>query len=271
MNEVQRQAYLSALGIENYMPRLVLPSAPLSVRCKLPDNLEVEGHRSPAPVIDNPTPERQGDIKGAGGFSSLEEVAHDSKAGDVLQAFGKAKPVENVKAVVEPQPKVIEDTAPNFALTVWRIESDLMIVDTREVKQALPTDRLLSNILIALGYHLPSLPTPKVLKWPMIDNDFSEQGGEDARNMLHAFLDAQLVLDPVKHLWLLGSAAASYILPAECSYPEVIEGQLVPGGRPEIESLATPVLVTSSLVDMLLNPSLKAQTWRVIHPLMVQR
>jgi hypothetical protein len=39
MNELQRQAYLSALGIENYAPRWFLPSAPVSVACSMPIQL----------------------------------------------------------------------------------------------------------------------------------------------------------------------------------------------------------------------------------------
>src|SRR6187402_3035801 len=39
MNELQRQAYLSALGIENYAPRWLLPSAPVSVVCAMPMQL----------------------------------------------------------------------------------------------------------------------------------------------------------------------------------------------------------------------------------------
>jgi hypothetical protein len=36
MNEYQRQAYLSALGVDNYMPRWRLPLAPEPVACELP-------------------------------------------------------------------------------------------------------------------------------------------------------------------------------------------------------------------------------------------
>ena len=36
MNELQRQAYLSALGIENYAPRWLLPAAPVSAPCVMP-------------------------------------------------------------------------------------------------------------------------------------------------------------------------------------------------------------------------------------------
>ena len=40
MNELQRQHYLSALGVDTYMPRWHLPFAPISVACELPALVE---------------------------------------------------------------------------------------------------------------------------------------------------------------------------------------------------------------------------------------
>jgi hypothetical protein len=146
-----------------------------------------------------------------------------------------------------------------------------LVIDTRDVAQALPTDRLLSNILIALGYQLPTLPKPNVLKWPMIENASSGQSSNDARDMLHAFLDAQLLLDPVKSIWLMGESAARHVLPSDFNYADYI-GQVdhVPT-VPSLESPVTPIVVSASLVDMLLQPSLKALTWKQVQPLVARR
>ncbi len=270
------------------MPRYLLPNAPYPKQCVRPavsaPQMQSQALQAPGEAVE----------QAAAGPASIQEqsVASEnttkaSMVGDVLQSFGQkpasAKPPEiEEQAVVDSNPvsksreirKPVETgggVAPNFSLSIWRIESDLMIIDTRDVKQALPTDRLLSNILLALGYRLPALPAAKVLKWPMIENDMSEQSAENARDMLHAFLDAQLLLDPVKHIWLLGSAAASYILPEEYNYPQVIEDQLHSEELLQLEALATPVRVTVSLVDMLLDPLLKAETWRLLQALIVQR
>ena len=290
MNELQRQAYLSALGIDNYMPRCLMAHAPASVLCVLPD---VTGHDSQptGPVINPasaavmhlasdpvPTPSDTGEHRAPLGVQSLQSQEKtsppDSKLDDALEAFalgssatkfakGASKDAAPLAAATDARPK--------FSLTIWRVNADIMIVDTRDLQLALPTERLLSNMLIALGYQLPSLPKANVLKWPMIDNDPAGQGIEDARDMLHAFLDAELLLDPVKHLWLMGAAAATYILPPSHTYPEVIDAQLASAQPIILEALATPLVVTPSLVDILQNPSLKSQVWRVIQPLIAKR
>jgi len=290
LNELQRQAYLSALGIDNYMPRCVLAYAPASVQCALPDVAELS-NRAVEPldsssraavsdIADRPVPIKSLTDELIGSKSELDlrkdenSTSPDSKLGEVLEAFGtkpgtkkdQPLPSKDVVALV-----AATDSRPKFSLTIWRVSADLMVVDTRDLQQALPTERLLSNILMALGYQLPSLPKANVLKWPMIDNDLGGQGVEDARDMLHAFLDAELLLDPVKHLLLMGSAASTYILPPSHVYPDVIDAQLASAHPIILESLATPLVVTPSLVDILLEPSLKAQVWRLIQPLIVKR
>ncbi len=290
MNELQRQAYLSALGIDNYMPRCALAYAPASVQCALPDVRELS-NRAAEPAISSSRAAVVGMADRPVSIKSLTDnltepkdvlglddkansSASDSKVEEVLGAFGagSSKKKEEKLSLKEPESlNAATDLRPKFSLTIWRVSPDLMVVDTRDLQQALPTERLLVNILMALGYQLPSLPKANVLKWPMIDNDLGGQGVEDARDMLHAFLDAELLLDPVKHLLLMGSAAATYILPPSHIYPEVIHSQLASANPIILESLATPLVVTPSLVDILLEPSLKAQVWRLIQPLIVKR
>jgi hypothetical protein len=261
------------------------------VQCTLPDVTRLHTNTSDqsvssarAAVIDisssGPVPIKSltDGLTGKLGAESLQSkgqaASPESKLGEVLGAFGAAANAKKPESVIAkdsaPLPEAT-DLRPKFSLTIWRVSADLMVVDTRDLQQALPTERLLSNILKALGYQLPSLPKANVLKWPMIDNDPAGQGPEEARDMLHAFLDAELLLAPVKHLWLMGSAAATYVLPPSHSYPEVIDSQLVSAHPIILESLATPLVVTPSLVDILLSPSLKAQVWRVIQPLIVKR
>jgi len=268
----------------------MLVHAPASVQCALPDVTELNNpaaeslHNTPrAAVVEiakGPVPIKSltDELIGSGRALDLgndkNSSSPDSKLGDVLETFGagsntKKDERRSLKDTVSLVP--VTDLRPKFSLTIWRVSADLMVVDTRDLQQALPTERLLTNILMALGYQLPSLPKANVLKWPMIDNDLGGQGVEDARDMLHAFLDAELLLDPVKHLLLMGSAASTYILPPSHIYPEVIDSQLASAHPIILESLATPLVVTPSLVDILLEPSLKAQVWRLIQPLIVKR
>ncbi len=269
------------------MPRVVLSAAPEATLCNLDGVAEAvasEAALSPADAVRSAVELMSSSSASQSPNENTPTTnsrasTQPSKIADVLGAMvGKSlgepasSPKETKSETGSPiAPTRKESLSPNFSLTVWRIESELLVIDTRDVAQALPTDRLLSNILIALGYHLPTLPKPNILKWPMIENASSGQSSDDARDMLHAFLDAQLLLDPVKSIWLMGDAAASHVLPSNFNYADYI-GQSEPvQPPPPLESPATPVVVTTSLVDMLLNPSLKAQTWKLVQPLIARR
>jgi len=288
LNELQRQSYLSALGIDTYMPRVVLSAGPEFVLCDLESVAETVSQQALSSPIDA-VRSAVNLIEAAPSAPLLNKTMADknesipatgpSKIDDVLESIVGKPEVRGTKpersapteALSESRLAPQDELSPNFALTVWRIESDILVIDTRDVAQALPTDRLLSNILIALGYQLPTLPKPNVLKWPMIENASSGQNSNDARDMLHAFLDAQLLLDPVKSIWLMGESAARHVLSSDFNYADYI-GQVdhVPT-VPSLESPVTPIVVSASLVDMLLQPSLKALTWKQVQPLVARR
>ena len=74
----------------------------------------------------------------------------------------------------------------SFALSFWRVSEDLMVVDSRHSELALPVEKLLNNILFALGYPR-QLPKVDALSWPMVDAPHQDQGENAARDTLHGF------------------------------------------------------------------------------------
>ena len=84
VHELQRQAYLSALGIENYMPRMILPFAPPSSVCELPVFAELHEAPSqqdklpPIPVV-------------AAEVTSQANTTRNSVANDILADVAPAK------------------------------------------------------------------------------------------------------------------------------------------------------------------------------------
>lgn len=263
MNESVRLAYLSALGVDGYMPRWILPAAPAAVACALPQVVVADQESSPAA-----TPASGHLLSGR----AQAEVAVPSGVGDVLGELG-VEPMPEVAAVapVKVDRSPATEVIPRFALTIWRAGDELMVVDSRQSQLALPTDRLLANILIALGYRTSGLSKGEVLRWPIfenqvLDSNAEQQGEAAARDMLHAYLDGHLMLKPVKHLLLMGSDAARYILPAD----NVDDGQVfdcLVGKSFVIEDFSVTAIVTHSLADMLQFPKLKAATWQAIQPL----
>jgi hypothetical protein len=140
MNELQRQAYLSALGIENYAPRWLLPSAPVSRACVMPvfDIPVATVETSPAAFVAaamNPHSESNTSVPNL--LTTITDLAEHKKAPLAVNAAEILQQLEGKKApVVQP-----------FSLTVYRPQPGFLIIDSRNTKLALPTEVLLNNLL----------------------------------------------------------------------------------------------------------------------------
>jgi hypothetical protein len=277
MNELQRQQYLDAMGIDTYMPRWILPAAPAPVACDvsfLPLLLEaplagidasvdtavdtgvenrVESRADPrvampaphaAPAVAATAPRPVLDVLLATGVAATPAIAAATR--------GESTPT--AEPLAAPQPAV------EFVLSVWRVSPQLMVIDTRKAQLALPTDALLGNILLALGYPPQPLPPADILRWPPANSPSIGKTAADAREWLDTFLEIRLHADPVQHLLLMGEACL-YILPEGSDY-ETLLGHAV-----ELPALQTTAVVVCGLSDMLLEPLRKRQTWQALQPL----
>lgn len=277
MNELQRQQYLDALGVDTYMPRWELPHAPASVACDvsfIPSELGVGTAVASQPAVNDAAPKVAGPAVTAPAVDPAHQGASSSSS--VLAVLSGEKPVKKTAPAVEVEVKAAtaavendlvkspEDSepVPAFALSIWRISEDLMVIDSRQAQLALPTEPLLINILAALGYPRQPLPKTEVIRWPMVDNPFVGQTEADAREMLEAYLDGKLLTHPTKHLLLMGDDAARYILPAE-------QGDDVVGKSVELPQHKAEAIVVPSLTDMLQDPITKRLTWQAIQPLLL--
>ena len=273
MNEARRQQYLEVIGIDSYMPRLILPFAPTSKQC--------------APAVDEPPVTVVAEITApaselevadvAAQVESVEQISTPLNLAsplDVLQSVSElsASAAQSDKSEVEAS-SVAKAQDISFALSVWRVSDDLLIVDSRQAELAYPVNALLSNILSALGFANASLPKTEVLTWPKVGSYFSGRDAQSARDMLGAMFAARIELKPVKFMLLLGGPAAHYVLPqdllAEDDSPKASLARLQ-GKSLFVESLQTNVIVVPSLVDILQEPSLKALVWRAVQPLRQQ-
>jgi hypothetical protein len=248
MNELQRQAYLSALGIENYAPRWLLPSAPVSLVCTMPIQLIPAEPVVASPAIlvsavaeslfenKNPSPNL---------LNTITDLGEQKKAPLAVNAAMILQQLEGKKApVVQP-----------FSLSVYRPQPGFLIIDSRNTKLALPTEVLLSNLLRA---HLSggsfSLGE-EVLRWPMVENRFVSRTENDARNELQTWLAVENELRPINKLWLLGENAARYWMAADSDW-----SQLCWTIQP-VADLPLQALILPSLIQLLQNPSQKSKLW----------
>ncbi|TQV80032.1 hypothetical protein FKG94_10180 [Exilibacterium tricleocarpae] len=253
MDDYQRQTYLQHLGVDSYSPRWLLPGAAPSRACPLPP----AGAASAAPVsaapVLSPSP-----VAEAASTAAVEPVAAPVANPTEINPPATA-PVADPPRQTAVAPVAAE--VPRFALTVWRIGTELLVIDSREAQLALPTDRLLANIVAALGYRLPQLPKAQVLRWPVLENGAADQGEQEAREMVQAFLQAQAARQPLTHLLVMGETAARYVLDQSVPFVDIL-GTAMP-----VAPLSAAAIVVPSLAAMLQDPAQKAVTWRAVQPL----
>lgn len=281
MQETTRLHYLRALGVSNYMPRWQLTGAPPSV---LNDDLgiaweeSVSATETPSP---NDTPQKSAQQQHA---PVTEEPKRQDAAlnptAAVLEALAPSSkatapnPIRTPIAQDQPQspstPKAAPQTqqrAPakpessvSFALSFWRIADDLLVVDSRHSELALPVEKLLNNIVFALGYPR-QLPKVDVISWPLLDAPHHDQSESAAREMLHAYLDGQLLLHPGKFILLMGEDASRFLLEEDSDFQQRLGKQFA------IEAFDLTAVVVPSLSTLLQDPDQKSLTWQAIQPL----
>jgi len=293
MNELQRQQYLEALGVESYMPRWVLPLAPVPQRCAAPVHQDVS---EPSPTVAAPQVEQTVTSEPPEPVVSVEEVQAEVRQ---PQAKENSSPVPALAPVPVPEqaatpaiqlldePEVVPAAEPkvdteaeaseakdvNFALGAWRISDDLLIVDSRKAELALPVDTLLMNILSALGYPRAALPKVEVVRWPREESAFLDRSEVAARAMSQAWLSARLEARPTKFLLLLGAEACHYLLPdAQAPLGQDPEQSLTTqqGKAVRLDDLNCSAIVVPSLTDMLQQPDVKPLVWQALQPLRLQ-
>lgn len=274
MNELQRLHYLDAMGIDTYMPRWVLPKAPVAVACT-----PVVSERDKVVEV---TATAQTAVEALERSDAKEPALAPSRVDDVLSIVAAtpslpenkspaAAPTRDLGQREEVQPE--PDTDVSFSLSVWRVSEDLLVVDSRHSELALPTESLLSNILLALGYGVVTLPRAEVISWPMFDNVSAPKGEAAAREAIAAMLEGMLESNPVKYCLLMGEEAGYFVLPSDI-LPVSQQGSgstavfdLCQGKTFPLAELNATAMVVPGLSAMLQQPHLKALTWKTIQPL----
>lgn len=250
MNEYQRQAYLDALGVEQYVPRWLLTVAPQPRACELPEVVVGEPQtETPSPATARATPAPQ---------------AAPTPVSEVLEGMRREPsrqraPEKPAPEPANPTPEPAERVTP-FTLSIWRSPLPLLVVDAREPRAAFPTDRLLRNLLNALGPHDAQRVTEEVLPWPLVNNPAVRLTAEDARAELHTWLEAELANRSVRYVLLMGENAARYFLPEGQSYSEAL------GRVQDLAPFNVSALVAPSLIELLRDPTLKRPLWQSLQP-----
>lgn len=254
MNERIRQEYLDALGIIQFVPRRILAGAKASEPAVLPEleEPELEAGNLP-PIQEVALPQRQ-----MAAESSTPKIA----VSDLVQSIVRSPDATPTPANPASDKAIEAEIPARFALSVWRPCASLMILDSRQPGDALPTRALLHNILLAKSVTLGG-GAPDVLSWPP-PGLTQALGWSAAQDMVSAFLQARLDLQPAQYLWLMGESAYRAVISPTGSYADDL------GKTINVDQLGTLAVVLPSLADMLQRPELKACTWAAIRSLPIR-
>lgn len=261
MFEEHRQQYLGALGIDSYFPRWVLPNCPTmrtaefahqteitdqyqSVDLHAINQADVSSHLS---AIIDVRPSPQFDLNKI----LVEKTASVANDSPTITGAGAPAPISfNAASILAqldtPKPKKI---AP-FSLSIWRVNGEILVIDSRNAKAAMPTDALLESLLNYVDFKDVSLMEEK-LQWPMIENRFAAQTEDEARQELQTWLSVQLEIHGFKEVWLMGKNAYNYFFEPK-AMPEEFQ-------RTSFPSATMPILIMPSLIELLVAPALKAR------------
>ncbi|MFL0811613.1 MAG: hypothetical protein K6L76_14430 [Agarilytica sp.] len=262
MNEYQRMQYLDAMGIDTYVPRVLLPAAKVSEQLYIPKVEAVPVGEAQSPVVEpevsvrsSAGPQRVSidlDSVLAGASGGAEPSADDAKKG-VESDKEPVKAEVTLKSLARGDVPQSQTDAVRFSLALWRV-GDWQIIDSRRQGDALPTDRLLANMLQQLGKLDVNLPRVEILNWPAVENK-ANQGWPEARALVQGFLDGRILAKPVSHFILMGQDAAHAVLGEELNF---LEKQHTTQAVSDFNAKA---LVLPSLSDLLYAPHLKRDTW----------
>jgi hypothetical protein len=279
MLEKHRLTYLDHLGIDNYMPTKVLsnalPSQLLSDDALLEptafSTADVTSDHSQSDAL--PTLPEVAAVPASTPSPSIDVVAELLGKPTAAPAGSPVVPepavvVSNVVSNENVDKKSVAVTAPiRFSLSVWRINHDIMVIDSREPGAALPTDRLLQNILRSVGHSLAQLPPSELLRWPLFKDDSLTHPEDEARAMVQAYVSAQCAKHPLKTLLLLGEEATRFTLnvgdDTEAFYAQHKGSALL---QAQWQCMA---LIAPSLVTMLKDPMQKRITWQALQTLVL--
>ena len=252
--ELRRRAYLSAMQVASWLPRVELPFAAPS-RAELLQPLPEPEPEAEAAVPISETP-------AAAPVASPRPAVEVPRPSAAAKVFAKPEPKDEPEQpeVVEAKPVV---PPPRFALQLLRAGDCALLVElaTGEPFQSRdPSYLLLKDLLRAAG--LPDAPQQvgdgSPIRWPLLSRGNLDQGPDAARDYVQGVLAGQLEAQPCRCLWLIGLPAVRFAGEAadEAYYREL-----------QVEGLGTAWALPS--LELLMDePERKADVWRAMRRVM---
>lgn len=264
ITELRRRAYLNAMQVANWLPRVTLPFAAPS-RPELLEPLEpeapavakvIEVVAAPAPQVAAPVVEAAAPVVHERERPKIE-VPRPAVRGEV-----KPQPVAiDADAPVAPA-KVAPIAPPRFSLQLLRAGSCVILAELATGEPFASRDPaylLLKDLLRAAG--LPDSPQilGEPVRWPLLARGTMDQGPQAALEYVQGFLMARLEQEQdCKCLWLVGLPAIRFAGEADA---EAYNLEL------QVEGLGTAWAVPG-LELLMEEPARKAPLWQAMQRVM---
>ena len=222
ISELRRRAYLSAMQVASWLPRVELPFAAPSRPELLQPMPEPE-----APAANEPAaaPATASPSAGAANDSPANGESPQGRASVMAEVRAKIeppKPAAALREVAAEQPeespakpeRVAPVAPPRFALQLMRVGVCAVLVElpTGEPLQGRdPAFLLLKDMLRAAGLQDTPKPIGEPVRWPLLTRGQLDQGPQAAQDYVQTFVTARLEeQEPCVCLWLVGLPAMRF-------------------------------------------------------------
>lgn len=248
IDEVRRRAYLGAMQVVSWVPRVALPFAAPS----RPELLEPPEPATAAPV--RPAVELRGVPEAPPRPSPVERA----KIEVPRPAAHVEAPAAREETVEPAAPKAASQPPPRFALQLLRAGRCALLVElpTGEPFQSRdPAYLLLRDLLRAAGLADSPRPLGEPVRWPLFKGGNLDQGPQAALEYVQTFVAARLEEEgDCACLWLVGLPALRFAAAAEA---DACLRELQVEGLP-------PVWALPGLETLMEEPARKAELWRAM-------
>ncbi|KAF1072008.1 MAG: hypothetical protein GAK45_00349 [Pseudomonas citronellolis] len=218
IEEARRRAYLGAMQVASWLPRVALPFAAPS----RPELLEEAAPAEPAAPAVVAREAVQAPVAPVAPAAAQDAPAAPRPAGErpplpvIVPRTGAAakKPEPSPEAEAEAAPRVVQEPPPRFTLQLMRAGACALLVELpagEPLASRDPAYLLLKDLLRAAG--LPDSPQllGEPVRWPLLSRGSLDQGPQAAREFVQGFVAARLEdSGACACLWLLGRPAVRF-------------------------------------------------------------
>ncbi|MBT8768771.1 energy transducer TonB [Metapseudomonas boanensis] len=251
--ELRRRAYLSAMQVATWLPRVALPFA-------APSRLELLDAAPAVLLEDTPAPSEVPAAQAAPAAEARPKIEVPRPGSTQRQAV---QPEAEPSAAADAPPAKAEVVPPpRFSLQLLRAGNCLLLVElpTGEAFQSRdPAYLLLKDLLRAAG--LPDSPQliGEPVRWPLLSRGNMDQGPDAARDFVQGFVAArQEEQGECACLWLVGQPAIRFAGEADS---EAVNLEL------QVEGLGA-AWALPGLEQLMDEPQRKAELWQAMRRIM---